>query len=77
VDKAEANAVVDAMESRVRDTWYEVARREGVSERDCNIISRSFAYSGFRYQLASGQARDPVQRRAKDVGSGGEKCGHP
>jgi serine/threonine-protein kinase HipA len=53
VEKAEANAIVDAMESRVRDTWYEVARREGVSERDCNIISRSFAYSGIRYQLAS------------------------
>ncbi len=40
--------IVDTMEALVRSRWYEVARREGVSERDCDAISRSFVYEGFR-----------------------------
>lgn len=44
----EAARLVDTMESIVRTRWYDVARREGVSERDCDAISRSFVYEGFR-----------------------------
>ena len=43
----EAEKLVDGMEKRVRQTWYEVARREGVSERDCELIAGAFAYPGF------------------------------
>jgi serine/threonine-protein kinase HipA len=36
------------MEATVRQRWYEVARREGVSEEDCQRISGAFVYEGFR-----------------------------
>ena len=36
------------MEARVHATWYEVARDESVSERDCKLIAGAFAYHGFR-----------------------------
>jgi len=44
----EATQIIDTMEQTVRDCWYEIARREGVSEKDCEKIARSFAYPGFR-----------------------------
>ena len=37
------------METTVRTRWYDIARREGVSERDCERIGGAFAYAGFRY----------------------------
>lgn len=48
----EAKAIVDQMERTVRDRWYEVCRREGVSEKDCNTIRPAFAYEGFRLPVA-------------------------
>jgi serine/threonine-protein kinase HipA len=44
----EATAIIDTMEEQVKATWYETARREGAPERDCELISTAFAYSGFR-----------------------------
>lgn len=44
----EAARLVDDMESRVRATWYGVARGCGVSEADCNQIKSAFTYPGFR-----------------------------
>lgn len=44
-----AAKILDDMEAQVRTRWYEVARREGVSERDCERIAGAFAYPGFRY----------------------------
>jgi serine/threonine-protein kinase HipA len=44
----EAMALVDAMEQTVKDRWYPIARREGVSEKDCEMIRGAFAYPGFR-----------------------------
>jgi serine/threonine-protein kinase HipA len=44
----EARSIVDRMEQAVRDSWYEVARREGVSEADCDKLAGAFAYGGFR-----------------------------
>ncbi len=44
-----AAAILDAMETRIRGGWYEIARREGVSERDCERISGAFVYPGFRF----------------------------
>ncbi len=48
LDVDEARALVDAMEARVRGSWYAVARAAGVSERDCDKIASAFAYPGFR-----------------------------
>jgi serine/threonine-protein kinase HipA len=44
-----AARILDDMEASVRTRWHEVARREGVSERDCERIAGAFAYPGFRY----------------------------
>lgn len=49
----EARRTVDRMEQRVRDGWYEVARREGVSEADCEKLKTAFAYEGFRLATAA------------------------
>ena len=41
-------AIIDDVEARVRDGWYAVARRVGVTELDCEAISGAFCYPGFR-----------------------------
>lgn len=43
----EARGTIGRMEQTVRDSWYEVARREGVSEADCDKLAGAFAYGGF------------------------------
>lgn len=48
LEREAATRIVDDMEAQVRAHWYRVARREGVSERDCERISRAFVYAGFR-----------------------------
>jgi serine/threonine-protein kinase HipA len=47
LERAEASAIIDAMEAQVRSTWYATARSVGVSERDCERIAPAFAYPGF------------------------------
>lgn len=47
----EARTLIDDMEQRIKNTWYETARRVGVSERDCEKIAPAFVYPGFRLQL--------------------------
>jgi serine/threonine-protein kinase HipA len=47
----EATQIIDAMEDQVRTRWYAVARGVKVTERDCAIIARAFAYEGLRLQL--------------------------
>jgi serine/threonine-protein kinase HipA len=46
-----AGALIAAMEDRIASTWYETARREGVSERDCEQVRSAFVYPGFRIPL--------------------------
>ena len=58
LEKGEAEKILADMEEKVRGTWYEVARREGLSEQDCNTIGRAFVYAGFRYPM--GRAATPV-----------------
>jgi serine/threonine-protein kinase HipA len=48
----EAKAIIDEMEEIVRNRWYEIARREGVTDKDCEKITRAFAYPGFRLDIA-------------------------
>lgn len=52
LEREEAACIVDDMEACVRARWYAIARREGVSEADCEQISPAFAYPGFRYSPA-------------------------
>jgi serine/threonine-protein kinase HipA len=47
----EARAIIDGMERTVKERWYEICRREGVSEKDCEAIRRAFAYAGFRLAI--------------------------
>lgn len=47
----QAEAVIAEMEHQIKDTWYETARREGVTERDCNKIASAFVYPGFRLPI--------------------------
>jgi serine/threonine-protein kinase HipA len=41
-----ARSIIDDMEERVRTTWHAIARRSGVTERDCGLIKGAFAYPG-------------------------------
>ncbi|MBI1732698.1 MAG: HipA domain-containing protein [Gammaproteobacteria bacterium] len=56
VDSGDAKAILDTMEQTVKDRWYGFARREGVSDKDCEMISGAFAYAGFRLPLEEAQA---------------------
>ena len=49
--RTEAAQIIDQMEVTVRKRWYDVARREGVTERDCQRIAGAFADEGFRLPL--------------------------
>jgi serine/threonine-protein kinase HipA len=49
--REEAEALITAMEEQIKATWYETARREGVSEKDSETIKSAFAYPGFRLLL--------------------------
>ncbi|MEW8508994.1 MAG: HipA domain-containing protein [Candidatus Thiodiazotropha sp.] len=46
----EAQAIIEEMEQTVKNRWYEIARREGVDDKDCEKISRAFVYPGFNLQ---------------------------
>ncbi len=48
LDPDAARRIIDDMEATVRDSWYSVARAQGVSELDCDTITRAFVYPGFR-----------------------------
>jgi serine/threonine-protein kinase HipA len=49
----EARAIIDDIEVIVRGRWYQIARREGVADKDCEKIAGAFAYEGFRLPLAA------------------------
>ncbi|MCZ7596722.1 MAG: HipA domain-containing protein [Gammaproteobacteria bacterium] len=44
----QADMIITAMEKQINSTWYETARRAGVSEKDCDTIKSAFGYPGFR-----------------------------
>ncbi len=50
LEQAEAEAIVREMKGRVEQAWYETARTESVSERDCGLISGAFAYPGIGFE---------------------------
>lgn len=48
LDEDTAKNIIDDMEVSVKHNWHAIARREGVTEQDCERISTAFAYPGFR-----------------------------
>ena len=44
---AGGEGIVSDMSERVRATWYDVVRAQGVSERDAETIRGAFLYEGF------------------------------
>ena len=51
LDRSEAEAIVAQMEARVAGSWYKIARKSSVSERDCETIQGAFVYPGFSFGL--------------------------
>jgi hypothetical protein len=51
LERDEAEAIVAEMEAKVRKSWRKVARSQGVSDADCEVISGAFVYPGFSYAL--------------------------
>lgn len=47
----EAKDIIAGMKENVGGSWYATARAQGVSERDCELISGAFAYEGFDLPL--------------------------
>jgi len=47
LEEQEAKAIVSDITDRVRATWYDVARGQGVSEKDTETIRSAFVYEGF------------------------------
>lgn len=48
LEPGQGRAIIDEMEQIVNHRWHDLARREGVSEKDCLAIRSAFAYPGFR-----------------------------
>ena len=51
LEQDEAKIIIDEMEQSVRSKWYDIARRESVTEKDCEKIASAFAYPGFRLEI--------------------------
>lgn len=47
----EARNTLDAIEKTITDRWFDVARRQGVTEKDCERIASAFTYPGFRLEI--------------------------
>jgi serine/threonine-protein kinase HipA len=45
----EAKAIVSEMTDKVRASWYDVVRAQGVTDRDAETIRSAFVYDGFLY----------------------------
>lgn len=51
LERAEAEAIINDMAELVEGTWYDTARRAGLSEKDCETVKPAFSYPGFRLPL--------------------------
>jgi len=51
LNTADAEAILNKMDATIRNQWYEIARAQGVTERDCEQISGAFVYPGFRVDI--------------------------
>ena len=51
LSRDEAASIIASMKENVRGNWYATVRAQGVSERDCELISGAFIYEGFDLPL--------------------------
>ena len=51
--REQAEAIVNEIQAIVTARWYEIARGEGLSEKDCRALKGAFAYPGFRLEHAA------------------------
>ena len=49
----DARNIINQMEAIVTNNWQAVARREEVTEKDCDKIATAFTYPGFRLEAAA------------------------
>src|SRR4051794_7159825 len=49
LEEAEARAVVSDMIMKVRATWHDIVRAQGVTEKDAETIRGAFVYEGFAF----------------------------
>lgn len=49
----EANALIDRMKETVQRRWRPVMRAQGVTEKDCEQLARSFTYEGFDFPAST------------------------
>jgi serine/threonine-protein kinase HipA len=49
LEQDEAKAIVSEMADKVRATWYDVVRAQGVTEKDAETIRSAFVYEGLSY----------------------------
>ena len=47
LEEEQAKAIVSDMTDKVRATWYDVVRGQGVTEKDAETIKSAFVYEGF------------------------------
>ena len=49
----DARNTMDVIEKTITDRWYDIARRVGVTEKDCERIAGAFVYPGFRLKTTA------------------------
>jgi serine/threonine-protein kinase HipA len=64
----EAQAIVAEVSKCVRNQWYGIARREQVTEGDCEIIRPSFENEGFSFQLHPKPKKQAPKKTASKKG---------
>ena len=46
-----AKNTIDTIEEIVKNKWHDIARKQGVTQKDCEKIASAFAYPGFRLEI--------------------------
>ena len=65
---AEAQAIVDEVSKCVRTQWYAIARKEQVTEADCELIRPAFENEGFSFETQPAPKKRALRKaKAKPV----------
>ncbi len=47
--REEAQSIITEMKDHIRRNWLDIARKAGVTIKDCELISLAFVYPGFDF----------------------------
>jgi serine/threonine-protein kinase HipA len=53
LSREDANGLIDRMMETVQTRWHPVMRAHGVTEKDCEMLARSFCYAGFEFAAST------------------------